>query len=317
MGRFLRRIRKRFEESQKEKFEEEKPAVARKDIRMISGCEDAQTSADVSNVNSFRLPDPHGRAGGACTSTLLKILYKDEHIPDDDYSFTEVLRLMRGILSDKGFTQIPQLTSLNPIDVSTKFDLVPDSATGTRRAVMIGINYVGHDPGELRGCHNDVMNMKKYIMDVHGFEEDNIVILMDDGENTEPSHDNILEAYKKIISESESGDAVFLHYSGHGTKLRDDDWGEEEDGFDEALVPLDFHDNGMIRDDDLYKILIEDLPEGVHLVSLMDCCHSGTILDLPYIFKGDGEQEKMELDEGIDLDAFLGRIGGKISGLFG
>lgn len=32
---------------------------------------------------------------------------------------------------------------MNPIDVNHKFDLVPDSATGTRRAVMIGINYVG------------------------------------------------------------------------------------------------------------------------------------------------------------------------------
>jgi len=154
-------------------------------------------------------------------------------------------------------------------------------------------------------------------MDVHGFDEDNIVLLMDDGENTEPTRDNIIEAYKKIISESESGDAVFLHYSGHGTKLRDDDWGEEDDGYDEALVPLDYQDNGMIRDDDLYKILIEDLPEGVHLVSLMDCCHSGTILDLPYIFKGDGQQEKMELDEGIDLEGFLGKIGASVSGLFG
>ena len=32
---------------------------------------------------------------------------------------------------------------MNPIDVNTKFDLVPDTATGTKRAVMIGINYVG------------------------------------------------------------------------------------------------------------------------------------------------------------------------------
>ena len=32
---------------------------------------------------------------------------------------------------------------MNPIDVNHKFDLVPDTATGTRRAVMIGINYVG------------------------------------------------------------------------------------------------------------------------------------------------------------------------------
>ena len=76
---------------------------------------------------------------------------------------------------------------MNPIDVSHKFDLVPDTATGTKRAVMIGINYVGDSPGELSGCWNDVLNMKKYIMDVHGFEEDNIVVLMDDGNHTEPT----------------------------------------------------------------------------------------------------------------------------------
>lgn len=40
-------------------------------VFMISGCEDSQTSADVSNVNGFSLPDPNGRAGGACTSALL------------------------------------------------------------------------------------------------------------------------------------------------------------------------------------------------------------------------------------------------------
>jgi hypothetical protein len=41
-------------------------------VLMISGCKDAQTSADVSNVSSFTLPDPNGRAGGACTSALLQ-----------------------------------------------------------------------------------------------------------------------------------------------------------------------------------------------------------------------------------------------------
>lgn len=41
-------------------------------VLMISGCQDAQTSADVSNVSSFTLPDPNGRAGGACTSALLQ-----------------------------------------------------------------------------------------------------------------------------------------------------------------------------------------------------------------------------------------------------
>jgi hypothetical protein len=72
----------------------------------------------------------------------------------------------------------------------------------------------GDNPGELSGCHNDVLNMKKYIMDVHGFEEDNIVVLMDDGEHTEPTHHNIMNAYKKVIADAEDGDAIFLHYSG-------------------------------------------------------------------------------------------------------
>ena len=61
-----------------------------------------------------------------------------------------------------------------------------------------------------------------------------------------------------------------MFVSGHGTKLRDDDHGEEEDGYDEALVPLDFNEGaGMIRDDDLYDILVKDLSKGVHMVSLV------------------------------------------------
>ena len=201
---------------------------------------------------------------------------------------------------------------MNPIDVNTKFDLVPDTATGTKRAVMIGINYVGDSPGELSGCWNDVLNMKKYIMDVHGFEEDNIVVLMDDGEHTEPTAANIINAYRTVVAEAEEGDAIFLHYSGHGTKLKDDDANEEADGYDEALCPRDFQSAGMIRDDDLYDILVKGCPDGVHMVSLMDCCHSGSIMDLPYIFKGDGEMSEMVLDPEMNLDAFIEQISGKL-----
>ena len=42
------------------KFEAEKPDGMKKNVRMISGCEDAQTAGDVSNVQSFSLPDPAG-----------------------------------------------------------------------------------------------------------------------------------------------------------------------------------------------------------------------------------------------------------------
>jgi len=51
---------------------------------------------------------------------------------------------------------------------------------------------------------------------------------------------------------------------------QDDDWKEEEDGYDEALVPVDYQEGaGMIRDDDLYEILVKPLAQGAHLVSLV------------------------------------------------
>lgn len=276
------------------------PAV----IRMISGCKDEQTSADVSNVATFQLPDPAGRAGGACTSAMLKTLYADHQDTGKDLSFQEVLLQMRGILSQGRYTQIPQLSSSRNLDIHTPFSLVPENFSGTRRAVMIGINYEGHNPGQLSGCHNDVHNMKEYIKDIHGFDDSNITLLMDDGENTSPTHDNILAAYSELVQSCEPGDAVFCHYSGHGGKLRDDD-GDEKDGYDETLVPLDYQSNGQIRDDDLFTKLVGAFPAGVNVTFVMDCCHSGSVLDLPYQFKADGESDEMQIPPDFDFGKLM------------
>lgn len=257
------------------------------EVRMISGCHDAQTSADVTNVGAFQLPDPAGKSGGACTSALLQVLYKDHHDTSQDGSWVDVLRQMRSVLGTMGYDQIPQLTSSRMIDVNETMHIVPPGCTGTKRAVLIGINYVGQQ-GELSGCHNDVHNIKEFIMDVHGFVESNITVLMDDGNHSEPTKDNILKAYSSLVSNSVAGDVVFCHYSGHGGQLPDDD-GDEDDGFDETLIPIDFQRAGQIRDDDLFKILVHPMAAGVTVTCLMDCCHSGTVLDLPYRFTADGD----------------------------
>lgn len=242
-----------------------------------NSCEDKQTSADVSNVNSFQLPDPAGRAGGALTSALLHITYADHHDTGKDLTFKETLMSVRTKLQGKGFEQIPQLSSSRPTNLDEKFTLIQDDFSGKRRAVMIGINYIGDDPGELRGCHYDVHNMKNYIMACHGFEEDDIVLLLDDGENIEPTAANIMSAFKKLAADAEPGDALFVHYSGHGCSIRDDD-GDEDDGQDEALCPRDYATAGVLRDDDVLAMLIAPLPEGCRLTCIMDCCHSGTIV---------------------------------------
>jgi len=121
-----------------------------------------------------------------------------------------------------GFDQVPQLTSSRLIDVNEPLTIInkTNPVYGTRRAVLIGICYCGQD-GELSGCHNDVHQIKKYLMETQGFEEQNMIILMDDGLYSNPTYDNILNAFRHIVSVSMPGDTVFVHYSGHGGRVRD------------------------------------------------------------------------------------------------
>jgi len=129
------------------------------DYRMISGCDDAQTSADVSNTASFQLPDPAGRSGGACTSALLQILYGDHKDTAKDMTFEQVLFKMRENLKAGGHTQIPQLTGSRPVEFKAPFHIAPPGCKGERRALLIGINYEGQK-GALSGCHNDALNVR-------------------------------------------------------------------------------------------------------------------------------------------------------------
>ena len=79
---------------------------------MISGSHDSQTSADVYNTGKFQLPNPAGRAGGACTSALLQVLYNNG-VAAGTMSWVQCLRSMRTALNNMGFDQVPQLTDVS------------------------------------------------------------------------------------------------------------------------------------------------------------------------------------------------------------
>ena len=74
-------------------------------------------------------------------------------------------------------------------------------------------------------------------------------------------------------------------------------------------MPLDYSSAGQIRDDDLFKKLVCAMPKGVTMTCVFDCCHSGTVLDLPYVFIGDGEHEEMETPEGFDFTTIAAFVG--------
>lgn len=72
--------------------------------------------------------------------------------------------------------------------------------------------------------------------------------------------------------------------------MRDLD-GDEEDGYDETILPMDYRTAGQIVDDEMHRILVKPLPAGVHFTILFDSCHSGTAMDLPYIYNPYGQLE--------------------------
>lgn len=99
-----------------------------------------------------------------------------------------------------------------------------------------------------------------------------------------------------LVKDAEPHDSLLFHYSGHGGQRRDRD-GDEIDYKDECIFPVDSipitdasdeqilnaHRN-VIIDDELHLCLVSPLPAGARLTAIFDSCHSGSVLDLPFMY---------------------------------
>ncbi|PPQ75248.1 hypothetical protein CVT26_014813 [Gymnopilus dilepis] len=168
-------------------------------------------------------------------------------------------------------------------------DFMWSKCTGRKRAVCIGINYTGSSD-ELKGCANDAKNMRQFLMDVWGFRSQDILLLVDDGRGSSsvrPTRREMFNAMSWLVKGAQAHDSLFFHYSGHGGQT-DDPTGRESDGKAEVIFPVDFKQAGDIIDDDLHDTLVKPLPPGCRLTAVFDSCHSGTVLDLPYLHSAHG-----------------------------
>ena len=150
--------------------------------------------------------------------------------------------------------------------------------SGKRKALVVGINYEGMPNNRLKGCINDAMRSYEWLQ-TRGFDKRNIQLLTDHTK-VRPTKWNMIRANKSLVRGAQPGDSLFFHFSGHGITGLIDKSGDESDGFDEAIMVLD----DVIVDDYLYKILVHPLPPFCRLSVIMDCCHSGTALDLPLVY---------------------------------
>ena len=84
----------------------------------------------------------------------------------------------------------------------------------------------------------------------------------------------------------EPNTTCFFHYSGHGGQVRDVDDGRPT-GMDDTLVPVDHERQGQIDADMLHEHLVTNLARGSTLFAVLDCCHSGSALELPFVYRSD------------------------------
>ncbi|KAL1563063.1 metacaspase-4-like [Salvia divinorum] len=145
-----------------------------------------------------------------------------------------------------------------------------------KRAVLIGCNYPG-TKAELKGCINDVRRMQRCLLDRYGFPAENIVVLIDieGSADAQPTGKNIRAALSDLAASSQPGDVLFVHYSGHGTRLPAETGDDDDTGYDECIVPTDMN---LITDDD-FREVVNKVAEGSRITIVSDSCHSGGLIE--------------------------------------
>lgn len=152
-----------------------------------------------------------------------------------------------------------------------------------KRAFMVGISHydtalTGYQWNNINGVED--IKLLEPVLKKQGFY---LTTLMDE----QATYQNITTQLSTFINKTKKGDIVYLHFSTHGQPVEDLN-GDEEDGWDEAIVPIDaykLYKKGIYEGkrhliDDKLNVYIKKLrtrigPNGF-LYVVIDACHAGT-----------------------------------------
>lgn len=152
-----------------------------------------------------------------------------------------------------------------------------------KRAFMVGISHydtalTGYQWNNINGVED--VTLLSPILTKQGFL---VTTLLDE----QATYQSITSQLSSFIKQTKKGDIVYLHFSTHGQPVEDLN-GDEEDGWDEAIVPIDaykmykkgsYEGKKHFLDDQLnqyVKKLREKIGPTGFLYVVIDACHAGT-----------------------------------------
>ena len=152
-----------------------------------------------------------------------------------------------------------------------------------KRAFMVGISHydtalTGYQWNNINGVED--IHLLNPVLKKQGFTT---TTLLDE----QATFDNIVSQLTLFTSRTKKGDIVYLHFSTHGQPVEDLN-GDEDDGWDESIVPIDaykIYKKGVYEGqrhltDDLLNKYVRKLRDKIgptgFLYVVIDACHAGT-----------------------------------------
>ena len=136
-------------------------------------------------------------------------------------------------------------------------------------ALVLGALVAGHPrAGDLK---TSLWNMKDVLLTLFDFSDADITTCTD----LDADKGAIERGLADLVDGAQAGDVLYFHFSGHGSNVPDNN-GDEADNRDEIFCPTDLNWQDPLLDDS-FRTVLDQVPEGVNLTMVTDCCHSGTI----------------------------------------
>ena len=152
-----------------------------------------------------------------------------------------------------------------------------------KRAFMVGISHydtalTGYQWNNINGVED--VNLLCSLLKKQGFST---TALLDE----HASYNSIVRQIEQFTNSTKKGDIVYLHFSTHGQPVEDIN-GDEDDGWDESIVPIDaykIYKKGIYEGkrhliDDQLNAMVKKLRQRIgpygFLYVVIDACHAGT-----------------------------------------